>query len=111
MLEITLNIINKLIYFAIVARLGFLYPKINVVVFQFNGWSGTGPIGKSQPDGLLKADGFGEQACMALLDNFFGDGLSWHDTKCNDRRLIVCEDLPAGNINFVRQNNPGIRIP
>jgi len=78
---------------------------------KFNGWSGTGPIGKSQPDGLLKADGFGEQACMALLDNFFGDGLSWHDTKCNDRRLIVCEDLPAGNINFVRQNNPGIRIP
>jgi len=78
---------------------------------KFNGWSSTGPIGKSQPDGLLKADGFGNQACAALLDNFFGDGLSWHDTKCNDRRLIVCEDLPAGNINFVRQNNPGIRIP
>ena len=91
---------------------------------------------------------FGEQACTALLDNFFNDGLSWHDTKCNDRRHIVCEvsvcidlpkpissfislvasastklckfakliilhfqDLPVGNINFVRQQNPGINIP
>ena len=24
---------------------------------------------------------FGEQACTALLDNFFNDGLSWHDTN------------------------------
>jgi hypothetical protein len=79
--------------------------------FQFNGWSSTGPLNKAQPDGILKADGFGEQACTALLDDFFGDGLTWHDTKCNDRRHIVCEDLPVGNINFVRQQNPGINIP
>merc|ERR1712012_389659 len=78
---------------------------------KFNGWSSTGPLNKPQPDGILKADGFGEQACTALLDNFFNDGLSWHDTKCNDRRHIVCEDLPVGNINFVRQQNPGITIP
>ena len=48
---------------------------------KFNGWSGTGPSGRAQPDGILKQDGFGEQACMAVLDNFFNDGLSWHDTK------------------------------
>jgi len=78
---------------------------------KFNGWSSTGPLNKPQPDGILKADGFGEQACTALLDNFFNDGLSWHDTKCNDRRQIVCEDLPVGNINFVRQQNPGVNIP
>merc|ERR1739841_478310 len=65
---------------------------------KFNGWSSTGPLNKPQPDGILKADGFGEQACTALLDNFFNDGLTWHDTKCNDRRHIVCEDLPVGNI-------------
>ena len=80
-------------------------------LFQFNGWSSTGPLNKPQPDGILKADGFGEQACTALLDDFFGDGLRWHDTKCNDRRHIVCEDLPVGNINFVRQQNPGVNIP
>jgi len=78
---------------------------------KFNGWSFTGPSGKSQPDGILKADGFGQEACMALLDNKFNDGISWHDTKCNDRRLIICEDLPRGNINFVRQKNPGVHIP
>merc|ERR1711874_799065 len=78
---------------------------------RFNGWSNTGPLQKAQPDGILKADGFGEQACTALLDNFFNDGLSWHDTKCNDRRQIICEDLPVGNINFVRQQNPGVTIP
>merc|ERR1712055_186963 len=78
---------------------------------RYNGWSQTGPLSKPQPDGILKADGFGQQACTALLDNFFNDGLKWHDTKCNDRRHIICEDLPVGNINFVRQQNPGINIP
>ena len=94
---------------------------------KFNGWSSSGPGGRAQPDGILKQDGFGQQACMALLDNFFNDGLKWHDTKydgleiepvhdnllfrCNDRRHIVCEDLPVGNINFVRQQNPGVNIP
>ena len=48
---------------------------------KFNGWSNTGPNGRAQPDGILKQDGFGNQACMALLDNFFNDGLKWHDTK------------------------------
>ena len=48
---------------------------------KFNGWSSSGPGGRAQPDGILKQDGFGQQACMALLDNFFNDGLAWHDTK------------------------------
>jgi len=78
---------------------------------KFNGWSSTGPSGKAQPDGILKADGFGDQACAALLNNKFNDGFAWHDTKCNDRRHIICEDLPVGNINFVRQKNPNINIP
>jgi hypothetical protein len=78
---------------------------------KFNGWSHTGPNGKPQPDGILKADGFGNQACAALVDNKFNDGLAWHDTKCNDRRQIICEDLPRGNIQFVRQQNPGVKIP
>jgi len=78
---------------------------------KFNAWSDSGPGGRIQPDGILKADGFGEQACTAILDNVYNDGLTWHDTKCNDRRQIVCEDLPAGNINFVRKQNPNVNIP
>jgi len=93
------------------ATLSTLGPSNNFSGRKFNAWSGTGPTGRAQPDGILKSDGFGDQACMAVLDNFFNDGLSWHDTKCNDRRHIVCEDLPVGNINFVRQQNPGVNIP
>ena len=93
------------------ATLGTMGPTNNFSGRKFNAWSGTGPTGRAQPDGILKQDGFGEQACLAVLDNFFNDGLSWHDTKCNDRRHIVCEDLPVGNINFVRQQNPGVIIP
>jgi len=78
---------------------------------KFNGWSSTGPSKKAQPDGILKADGFGNQACAALLNNNYDDGFAWHDTKCNDRRHIICEDLPVGNINFVRQQNPNVNIP
>ncbi|QQP32419.1 Putative LOC100748578, partial [Caligus rogercresseyi] len=65
----------------------------------------------TQPDGDLKSDGFGKEACMALLDNKYSDGLRWHDEPCNTRRVLICEDLPAPNINFVRNQNPGITSP
>lgn len=93
------------------ATLGLMGPTNVKNGRKYNGWSHTGPNGKPQPDGILKADGFGNQACAALLDNRFNDGLAWHDTKCNDRRQIICEDLPRGNIQFVRQQNPGVTIP
>ena len=78
---------------------------------QFNAWSSRGSSGRSEPDGVLKPDGFGTQACQVVMDNVFGDGLRWHDAVCGERRHIVCEDLPVDNINFVRNNNPAINIP
>ena len=63
------------------ATLGTMGPTNQFNGRKFNGWSDTGSTGRPQPDGILKPDGFGQQACMALLDNFFNDGLSWHDTK------------------------------
>jgi len=77
----------------------------------YNNWSTTGPKGIPQPDGTLKANGWGNEACVALLDNKFNDGLKWHDEPCNNRRVLVCEDLPQPNINFVRNQNPGVNIP
>ena len=74
----------------------------------------------------------GEEPCMAVIDG------KWHDTSCHNRfvwigivlnvnynsddnlgddyhllhrRSIVCEDLPAQNIQFVRNENPNVRIP
>jgi len=58
-----------------------------------------------QPDGFTPSGGLGEEPCMAVIDG------AWHDTSCHNRRAIVCEDLPDRNIQFVRNNNPGISIP
>jgi len=89
-----------------------MMPPTNQKSNRFhNNWSNTGPKGIAQPDGTLKANGWGNEACMAVLDNKFGDGLKWHDEPCNNRRVLICEDLPRPNINFVRNNNPGVNIP
>jgi hypothetical protein len=89
-----------------------MMPPTNQVSNRFyNNWSTTGPTGRRQPDGTLKPNGWGNEACMALLDNKYNDGLKWHDEPCNNRRVLVCEDLPVPNINFVRNQNPNIRIP
>jgi len=69
----------------------------------FNNW------GPGQPDGTIRADGFGNEACTALL--LKNGNFNWYDEPCNTRRTLVCEDLPVPNINFVRNQNPGVNIP
>merc|ERR1711953_698670 len=76
-----------------------------VRVIGVNEWAKTGPKGLPQPDGFTPAGGLGEEPCMAVIDG------AWHDTSCHNRRAIVCEDLPPNNIQFVRNNNPGVFIP
>jgi len=76
-----------------------------VRVIGVNEWSKIGSKGVPQPDGFTPNGGLGEEPCMAVIDG------AWHDTSCNNKRAIVCEDLPARNIQFVRKNNPGVSIP
>jgi len=76
-----------------------------VRVIGVNEWAKTGDKGKPQPDGFTPAGGLGEEPCMAVIDG------KWHDTSCHNRRAIVCEDLPDQNIQFVRNENPNVRIP
>ena len=47
---------------------------------------------------------------MAVLNNFYGDGIKWHDVACHHEKPIVCEDT-EGHLNFARQQFPSIRIP
>ena len=61
--------------------------------------------GKAQPDSRE-----GEEACLAVLNNFYGDGIKWHDVACHHEKPIVCEDNP-GHLNFARQTFPNIQIP
>ena len=73
---------------------------------QFDNWL------SGQPNGAIKADGFGVEACLALVRNADGAGnAKWTDEACGTRRHLICEDLPTPNINFVRNANPNINIP
>jgi len=73
-------------------------------------WSGTGETGIPQPDnhegikeGPINADNsigitieglqeFHDEACLAVLNNKYGDGIKWHDVACHFRSVIICED-------------------
>merc|ERR1719228_2029001 len=35
---------------------------------------------------------FHDEACLAVLNNKYGDGIKWHDVACHFRSVIVCED-------------------
>ena len=68
-----------------------------------------------EPDKIFKKKFFKiflgeEEACMAVLNNFYGDGIKWHDVACHHEKPIVCEDT-EGHLNFARQQFPNIRIP
>jgi len=79
----------------------------------FHDWSFTGGFNppRKQPDNREKVQQGGEdEACLAVLNNFYGDGIKWHDVACHHEKPIVCEDT-EGHLNFARQTFPNIRIP
>jgi len=68
---------------------------------QFHDWSQTGGAGRPQPDNREQVQqGGDEEACMAVLNNFYGDGIKWHDVACHHEKPIICEDEP-GHLQFV----------
>merc|ERR1719412_3538364 len=68
---------------------------------QFRDWSHTGGAGQRQPDNREQVQQGGEEeACMAVLNNFYGDGVKWHDVACHHEKPIICEDEP-GHLQFV----------
>ncbi|CAG0893583.1 unnamed protein product [Cyprideis torosa] len=67
-------------------------------------WSHTGGARRPQPDNREPTDGsgFGEQeSCIAILNNFYNDGVVWHDVGCSHKKHFVCEDSKE-LINFVQ---------
>jgi len=65
-------------------------------------WSPTGYIGQflgsnpvPQPDNaeyLLNRGAATQEACMSVNNNWFSDGISWHDTACYHKKSFICED-------------------
>jgi len=47
-------------------------------------WSFTGSRG-AQPDGQ------GSENCLAVLNNFYNDGVKFHDVGCSHTKPTVCE--------------------
>lgn len=92
-------------------------------------WSAKGEGGKPQPDNFeglkagklanvsdpsgLTVEGLQEwhdEACLAVLNNRYDDGVKWHDVACHMRAKIVCEDSEA-LLTRARNENPGVEIP
>jgi len=49
-------------------------------------WSNTGGANRPQPDNRE-----GNEFCLAVLNNFYNDGVRFHDVSCRHRKPIICE--------------------
>ncbi|GJQ86457.1 hypothetical protein Trydic_g10364 [Trypoxylus dichotomus] len=76
---------------------------------QQNDWSENGGIGKPQPDNREAQQGGATENCLAVLNNFYKDGVNWHDVACHHRKPFVCEEN-EDLLKYVRYTNPQLRI-
>jgi len=79
-----------------------------------NPWSKTGFLSQfashlvPQPDNaeyLLQRTGVTVEACMAVQNNWFNDGVSWHDSACYRTKQFMCEDSDK-MVNRVKNKHP-----
>jgi len=49
-------------------------------------WSNTGGANRPQPDNRD-----GNENCLAVLNNFYNDGIRFHDVACHHRKPVICE--------------------
>ena len=33
-----------------------------------------------------------DEACIGILNNFYEDGVKWHDVECRHKKPIICQD-------------------
>ncbi|XP_067013814.2 uncharacterized protein [Anabrus simplex] len=74
-----------------------------------NDWSHTGGTGMPQPDNREFHQGGASENCLAVLNNFYQDGVHWHDVACHHRKPFVCEDSES-LIRYVQFTNPTLRL-
>ena len=88
------------------AELQKLAPTTNR---EQNDWSENGGIGLPQPDNRELKQGGAPENCLAILNNFYNDGVHWHDVACHHVKPWVCEENDA-LLKYVRYTNPNLRI-
>ncbi|XP_063242642.1 uncharacterized protein LOC134542383 [Bacillus rossius redtenbacheri] len=74
-----------------------------------NDWSESGGLKLPQPDNREAQQGGAPESCLAMLNNFYGDGVHWHDVACHHRKPFVCEENDA-LLQYVRYITPGLRV-
>ena len=71
-------------------------------------WSSTGGADLPQPDNReFRVEGQHDEACLAVLNNFYADGVVWHDIACYHEKYFVCEDSDD-LLEFARQSSPPV---
>ena len=33
-----------------------------------------------------------DEACIGILNNFYDDGIKWHDVECRHKKPVICQD-------------------
>lgn len=66
-------------------------------------------IGKPQPDNREAIQGGAPENCLAILNQFYNDGVNWHDVACHHKKPWVCEENES-LLKYVRFTNPTIRV-
>jgi len=73
-------------------------------------WSPTGGADEPQPDNReLKLTGQNDEACLAVLNNYYTDGVVWHDIACYHKKPFVCEDSDE-LLEYMRQAHPDEKL-
>ena len=72
-------------------------------------WSENGGIGRPQPDNREAQQGGATENCLAILNNFYNDGVHWHDVACHHVKPFVCEENEK-LLAFARYYNPNLKI-
>lgn len=73
-------------------------------------WSNRGGSPRPQPDNREFGETGNDEACLAVLNNFYQDGIAWHDIGCNHLKPWVCEDSDS-LLGFARATFTNINIP
>lgn len=66
-------------------------------------------IGKPQPDNREAIQGGAPENCLAVLNQFYNDGVNWHDVACHHKKPWVCEENDS-LLKYVRFTNPNLRV-
>ena len=54
---------------------------------------------------------FYDEACLAVLNNKYNDGIQWHDVPCYFRSRIICEDSDLQMKRVKKERGVDVSIP